>query len=543
MKTPTLLVKRNGQEPKDRKVSIFGFPTGPNPYNVHKACITNTTTSLLERVLFIETDDGQWIPPPQPLLFNANRTRHRVEPHLNALANRMKITKPTKLDPQQFVESYHGRKKTIYENARVSLVDDPLTVEDADLKLFVKLEKIKTMVLRGQLKDPAMLEKDYPSMLKYTKEVLRGTISDPMLDPENLIEGRKPPRNISPRSPRYNLELGRYIKPLEHCLYGDINNYFGEKVVFKGMNVFQMGSELRKKWSRFKNPLAVMIDASRFDQSITRSLLRWEHSVYRRYFPGDVWFQTLLSRQLDNKMTAYNSDGSAKVKGVNIRCSGDMNTACGNVLIMVSLIFAYLNWKEMSKENFSIFDNGDDAGIIIEAHNRSMLNDMSDFFLLFGIRIKIECETRVFEKIEFCQMQPVFDGKYWRMVRQFPNCLYKDVVSVKDLPNAEQFDRWVSAVGECGLALTSGLPVVQNYYRKFVKGKATVNDMAQSDGFFHMASKVRPGVFTTPTDAARASFAVAFDIPPEVQRLLEHQYDNLEPPSFYGDFNNDGFIY
>lgn len=46
----------------------------------------------------------------------------------------------------------------------------------------------------------------------------------------------KAPRNISPRSPEYNVLLGCYIAHLEKALFRILERVCGFPVVFKGMN-------------------------------------------------------------------------------------------------------------------------------------------------------------------------------------------------------------------------------------------------------------------------------------------------------------------
>nr|QDH88774.1 MAG: RNA-dependent RNA polymerase [Riboviria sp.] len=73
----------------------------------------------------------------------------------------------------------------------------------------------------------------------------------------------KAPRVINPRSPRYNLVLGKYLKFLEKRVYKGINRAFGAHTahtVIKGLNVEESGKVVMAKWRRFGKPVGVGLD-------------------------------------------------------------------------------------------------------------------------------------------------------------------------------------------------------------------------------------------------------------------------------------------
>ena len=84
------------------------------------------------------------------------------------------------------------------------------------------------------------------------------------------------PRIIQPRKPRFNVCLGRYIKPIEHAIYRAIDKVFGSPTVVKGMNATERGLLLARKWARFSDPVAIGIDAKRFDQHVSELYRDWE---------------------------------------------------------------------------------------------------------------------------------------------------------------------------------------------------------------------------------------------------------------------------
>lgn len=474
---------------KKRQVVAIGYPKPDLSYTCHANNESNMVTSVLERLLYVEID-GKFVRPPKPT------TNVRIM--LLGFTNKLVYPQAAVLERREFPLLYHGRKRTIYQNAVESLENRPLAEEDAHIRQFIKLEKVK-------------------------------------------MDKRRAPRNISPRDPRYNVELGCFLKLLEHRLCSAVGDVFGEKVIFKGMNVFQQGRLIAKKWSRFRHPVGVGLDASRFDQSVGKEMLEWEHSIYEKCFRNCSGAERrrlrwLLSLQIVNVFKGKSSDAMVRHSGITARMSGDVNTGLGNCIIMCGMVYAYMDSLGFDVSEYALCNNGDDVVLIMEQHDLPKLSGVYNWFLQLGFRMQVETPVYTLEKLEFCQMQPVFDGERWRMMRSFSTALAKDCVSLKNLNGAKLFDRWVSAVGECGLAITSGLPCVQNMYRSWIKGKALKGDMAQESGFWFLSRGVINHGFRRPSDEARASFYMATGITPDGQVELEQVFDNYTP-SFDGEYD------
>lgn len=116
---------------------------------------------------------------------------------------------------------------------------------------------------------------------------------------------------IQPRLPRYNVIVGRYLKPLEHTLYRALAKMHGSTVVTKGLTIDQTGRLLARKWHKFNHPVAVGIDASRFDQHVSKQALEWEHSIYNKLFESDE-LAAALKWQIYNVGFARCKDGCIK---------------------------------------------------------------------------------------------------------------------------------------------------------------------------------------------------------------------------------------
>jgi len=326
----------------------------------------------------------------------------------------------------------------------------------------------------------------------------------------------------------YNVALGTYLKHVEHKVYRGIQRVFKSDtpVVFKGLNTFEMGAALHRKWSRFKNPVAVSLDATKFDMHVSVAMLRWEHSIYSHMFRGDAELEKLLSWQLVNLGKGYAWNGSLSYKVHGRRFSGDMNTALGNCLIMCGMIHSWIG----GKFDYELANNGDDAVVIMEKRYLQSFNEnLCDWFLTLGFRMVVEDPVTVLEEIEFCQMHPIYDGEQWRMVRNFNSAREKDSMCLLKINGEVEWRKWLGAIGECGLALTNGIPVVQSFYSAYMRSglKSNMNNaLIMQTGFLMMSRGLTP--CTKPvTNEARLSFFLAFGVTPDEQVALEQYYDGL----------------
>jgi hypothetical protein len=331
------------------------------------------------------------------------------------------------------------------------------------------------------------------------------------------------PRMINPRNPRYNVELGRYIKPAEHAIYRAIDHVFGGRVVAKGKNAIERASMLREAWDEFDNPVAIGVDASRFDEHVDADALEYEHSIYNAIF-NDGFLARLLTWQVNNKGYANFKDGSIKFQIRGTRGSGDMNTSLGNVILMCAMLYTFLG---TIVGHYRVIDDGDDAVVIIEAEHLDLFYSRAKpFFRRLGFKLKYESVAREFELIEFCQTQPVYDGSHWVMCRDPRLVIDKDLCSIRGFRNEKEWRSLCSAVGECGLALAGNLPVFNSFYSMLEMG-GVVHRRAPT-GMDFLARRMPNNKRRPVNDAARVSFFIAFGITPDEQIALEDHYDMIQ---------------
>jgi hypothetical protein len=446
--------------------------------------------------------DDEFSLPPAPI----ENAFSRLEATYRTLRTFLPSTAP--LTHQQFVDGYKGRKKGVYERALAELrTGNHSVAEDAEIKVFIKLEKTD-----------------------------RTTKADPV------------PRVISPRNPRYNIRVGRYLKPLEERIFKSLGRLFGHKTVMKGMDVRDTARVMREKWDMFRDPVAIGLDASRFDQHVSRAALEFEHQIYYDCYKRKVHkdkLKKLLSYQLINKCTGYAEDGVLKYVKEGTRMSGDMNTSLGNCVLMCTMIHAYLLHRGV---NGQLANNGDDCVVFIERHDLPKFSEgLFDWFWDMGFNMQIEKPVFEFEQVEFCQCKPVFDGVVWRMCRNPVSALAKDSVLLHPNATENYFRLWLNAIGLGGIAISGGMPIFQSFYQMCVRNgitsyvskqnskTKTMADAVELLPFYMRETGMKGRETVSPvTPECRASFWAAYGTTPDEQICLEKYYDGMSIGG-YGD--------
>ncbi len=482
-----LCVYRNGNTCRTRKyVVLRGF--GPNHnLGVYNNNVENIECSMTQRYFLCE--DGGSYRPALDVRPRAFRTDELCRFRLQVV--RCMPSLPV-LSRKQVVAMYHGPKRRVYESARLSLVDEPLCSRDAQLSNFSKFEK---------------------------------------------VDLSKPPRNISPRSPRYNLELARRLKHAEHHFFTAINNVFGARTratVIKGFNADDSAEILHDKWLQFGDPVAVGLDAKKFDMHVTQRALRYEHSFYTALFPRDRVLRALLRAQLRNSGVAYADDGRVEFSIEGTRSSGDINTSLGNCILMCACVWAFSQHLGVRIE---LANNGDDCVVMLERGDVNRFTTLlPSWFRKRGFAITMEDTVDEFERVEFCQTHPVWLSAGWRMVRNVAAVFLKDPICLVPIVNDKSLRKWMYAVGECGGALCSGVPVLQAFYAAFQRlGLPCRREFVEY--VYKGRSQLQLGVGVRDahiTPLARCSFYFAFGIEPEAQVRLESYFQQLEMEGFDG---------
>lgn len=475
----------NAGEPRIRRLVHLAMHGLGVQFRVHCNDVQTALRGLLERVFFhweARPDGGKVMERPfRPSRDTVLDVLREARARLLAL-----IPGVIAYTRQQFLARLGGSKLARYTQAADSVESRPVRRKDSYLSTFVKAEKLNVSAKP---------------------------------DPD--------PRVIQPRGFRFLYSIGLYIKALEPVIYRAIDRLFGRRTVMKGRNADQRGSAIKKAWSRYVRPMAIGIDASRWDQHVSESMLWFETTIYYSIIACD-WFRKLLRWLLDNIGFVRCSDGTIRYRVLGSRMSGDMNTALGNVLLMCLLVWSYLRTK---KFDVSLINDGDDCVLICEARHCGEFCDLPGWFARLGFVMKVEAPVFVLEEIEFCQAHPVeVEPGVYRMVRDPRVTLDKDLCVVKPVIDGPKFDFYRAAIGQCGLALAGDVPVYNEFYKNLLPVSMKrqlirkLRHRQPETGMDYLALGMHHQYVREPWSGCRVSFAKAFGIMPDHQMALEQLY-------------------
>jgi len=460
--------------------SICGINPGHDVVLFNKG-VENLTRGVIERVLRLKGKDGSFSKPPQP---RPGLVEERLSDFRDRVLRRLHALPP--MTRQQFVECYTGHRKVRMQHAADSLDDRPLDSRDAMCRIFGKVE---------------------PVMGTYKSDLV--------------------PRIISPRDPRYNVEVGRHIKHAEHPLYRAIGQVWGGITVAKGYNCVEVAEIIVNKFHLYKDCAVVGLDAKRFDQHMNVPTLKHEHSYYNRWL-NDPHLAELLRQQLYTKCVGLCKDGLVKYTTNGGRMSGDMNTAMGNCVIMCNLVYAYAKSR---KVKCSLLNNGDDCVVFMRGVDVNKFNHGLDiWFHELGFNMTVEPAVYEIEKIEFCQMHPIRVQDGYIMVRNPDVSLAKDSISRIPVGTIEGIHTWCNSVGVGGYSAYPDIPIISALYKAYAATKPSDKlGNARSEweltGLQRMLAGVKRHGDILPE--TRCSFYAAFGILPHVQIELEAYYSSI----------------
>lgn len=478
-------MKRGPPLAKSRKLYRFTGMGTHIRYGVHDHSFGNVRRGLVERVYMVEVK-GELRPTPKPTpgSFNQLSRFHRsLKEHLAST---------TRLTSQEFLGFYSGRKLERYTRAVKSLAVHPVREKDAWLSTFVKAEKLNI----SAKPDPA-------------------------------------PRVIQPRDPRYNVEVGRYLRHSEEYLFKAIDKLFGGRTIFKGISSDQAGSDFQEIWQSFKDPIGIGMDASRFDQHISKEALQFEHRMWVEMFPQSerALLRKLLSWQINNRGLARCPDGEIRYRVEGCRMSGDMNTSSGNCYIMCATVHNWCTRRGIS--HFRLANNGDDCMVVIERKEENKFRKgLVDYYTSLGFTMKVEATVDVLERLEFCQTRPVCINGQYRMIRNLHQSMSKDLHSLNDLRSDVAKHQWLDAVGKGGRVLNDGVPVLKEFFKQFPQGVEARHNSDLSvqlkEAFLYKFNREAKFTDATCSPETRYSFWLAFGLTPDEQIALERGFHPID---------------
>lgn len=479
-----LVVRKNGMPVKPRSFIVARGFASEHSLGVYLHSTDAVVSALSGRFFFIPHGDG-YIEPPQPIggCFRRPNYMKFREQVLSHIPSHFPV-----MSRDTTVAAFHGPKRRRYEQARDLILRDGLHRCDSVLSAFCKFSKIKV---------------------------------------------GEHARIISPRNPKWNLELARYVKHLEHKLYRSIHKVFMEfsrgrsrATIMKGLDVDAMAYELRCKWDGYDDPVAVTLDVSKLDACLQIAATKYEHSFYTGVHPRSHGLRWMLRCMQKHHIVARCPDGQVIVKCPGRKASGDVTTAMGDIIVVMAIYFDLFTKLPFSVD---IADMGDDACCIMERSDLDQfLQRVVVAFREAGFIIKVENTAHMFEEIVFCQQRPILVSNGWRMVREPKVVVSKDVMCLLHCPVEKTYRKWLGAVALAGRHLCDGVPVLAAFYDCLKRsgrdpGNRLFDRLMQHT---HFVRRKRSGGSKI-DDTARVSFYHATGILPDAQLILEQTFTNM----------------
>lgn len=299
------------------------------------------------------------------------------------------------------------------------------------------------------------------------------------------------------------------------------------------------------KWRRFKDPVAISLDAARFDMAVNEDLLKIEHMCYCMLASkaDRTWLRSLLRKQLRNRCYARDMQAEDLVKWLVFgnRMSGDMNTALGNCLLMC--LMAMYAMELLGIRRYALLDDGDDIIVIVErCYLDAVVKHSPKIFEGFGMQLKVENVATKLYEVDWCQSRLMqHSQRGWIFIANWKKILTTSASGV----GGQWLDdprKVLGSVGLCLLSLYRGVPIIQNYALALIrhsegkylqdfsvldlyhraKVQYNVKDYAS---FIERITKVKPMPITSND---RAAFFAAWDVYPPVQEDIERKVDAWE---------------
>lgn len=328
------------------------------------------------------------------------------------------------IEDVQVISMYSGFRRRRYQEAKKTL--DFLGPHiDSRLKMFVKMEGIKYKT--GKV-NPAC-------------------------------------RAIQFRESTFQLQIARYIKPMEHRLYRATGPkpFPTTQFIAKNLNPSARARLMLEKYEGLPGCEMLELDASRFDAHVTPDLILIEQECYKQ-MSSDPFFLKLLKAKRKNKGRCRTGDTYFSYSLNGGRMSGDMDTASSNCILM-SCMLTLFGMERTTKFDFLV--DGDDS-VFFYTGPRVDSEDVYDFFLKMGMQMKIENRTHNVYNLGFCQSRIVQLRSGPTLIRDPLKAMSKITINYKfndarSIPNLIE----VICLGE--LSLCSGCPVVSPYFLRLLE--------------------------------------------------------------------------
>lgn len=380
-----------------------------------------------------------------------------------------------------------------YKKAGLSLINNPVEMEDTKIKFFIKAEKWR-------------------------------------LEPGEYL---KEPRAIQSRNPRYNIMLARFLVRIEEGLTAAGNTSVSPNALrlytTKGLNGSKKAQLIADIWNRYPRAAALSGDYSRFDAHVSREVLLAEHSVYKFIHKPNRLLNWLLAAQLKNRgRTRFGWKYTVSA----CRMSGDVNTSLGNTIC---------NWmvlRSVTREYpVSCIAEGDDSLIIgnledILALSKTMSEDIKSYGMTFEYSL-----SRSFTDLDYCSARYICPDTKPMQIREWPKPLQTDaLVCLPVIGRRAVLEKaYTVATGCC--VMYRGQPVYQAWASYLCSWSApTKIDLNYDRSKWYTYGQLKDGLLEcelgpiTPTLDTRCDFAIVTGFAITDQHKLEEWFaDNVGP--------------
>lgn len=329
----------------------------------------------------------------------------------------------------------------------------------------------------------------------------------------------KPPRLIQARGPVYCVAISQFLTPIEDRV---LHKPDAVTISLKGKDQRAKARILKGRWDKYATPVAVLADHSRYDSRQWTGWLKCEHDYYLKHYDDDDDLRDMLSQQLITKGKVHRK---VHYSVIGTRLSGERNTSLGNSINNAAKLY----YITRHIENKDVIVEGDDSIIFMDASDLDKLDlqSLNDF----GFNTTVEY-AYTFEKVSFCQCQPVETINGWEMIRNPIRMMSRTATCINYLytKSLELTKRWYHTVGIAEQHMNRGVPVTQAWADKLASLHSKEVTMDADDTYIRKSDNKGSKLIT---NAARLSFCRAFNISVSEQLRMEKVISDLK-----FDFNN-----
>jgi len=280
------------------------------------------------------------------------------------------------------------------------------------------------------------------------------------IDPDAKIDAD--PRVVNFRRYEQAFALGRYIRPIEEAFLKSARDDFW---VFRGpwlakrRDLVQRAADIKQQFLAIPDCAVLSLDVSRYEAHINPELMALEHMIYNHMCRAPE-LRRLLRAQAKSKGSM---EVGIKYSMQGRRLSGDMNTACGNAILMVLMVGTCM---ENVQYPFRIYDDGDDCLLFVPYLKVEEVRErMVTWFLKFGVTLKVEHVARVLEEVQFCQARPVYWGDGVGVLTPNPYKVMSQMYSGVKYGRSPKLDnRLLRTTADCCIHVYRGMPVLHAFH-------------------------------------------------------------------------------